>query len=455
MKKIIKDISPVIVFSLCITAFVFIFTRFFTKMDDGNFLGIALSPDFSYENFLAYRYNNISGRTINEFLVMFFCRHNIIFWKAFISGLLIFIVCFFNKLSSYFNGDFSKQQRQIFCALSFFMMMVSCLNPSVFWFAGSFTFLFPFAGLCATALPFVKYIYEKRFSLPCFAAGVSGCVAACSQEQGSVCCIALIICFFVFIKIKKLSFRPAFLFNLIVSVGLTVHLFTSPGMSERIKAEASGFARFEQMKVAEKLFCGVSVFFANSFYLSVVLIIVLVSMLTVMIYSFTKNKACYKKLLVFANAICVFICLGVNALCCVMGKGLAHMIIRRDFISGDYSIETKILISCGFILLLEIIVLSVFLAIKKPETGIPVLLCLSVGFGCGLMMSFSSSIFASGQRVFFFTNMFVVSACIILLSSMPQNKFSNRAYRLAVFYAVGTVVADIFAFTFAEHPLMG
>ena len=109
MKKTIKENYPLFVFGVTITAFVLIFTRFFMKMDDGNFLGIALAPDFTYEGFLTERYNNISGRTINEFLVMFFCRHNIIWWKLFISTLLIFIVCFFSYISvaeiGFLKGD--------------------------------------------------------------------------------------------------------------------------------------------------------------------------------------------------------------------------------------------------------------------------------------------------------------------------------------------------------------
>ncbi len=455
MKRIIKDNYPLFAFGVGITAFVLIFTRYFMKMDDGNFLGIATAPDFSYEEFLTYRYNNISGRTINEFIVMFFCRHNIILWKLFISSLLIFIVLFFNRLSTYFSGEFSKNQRQIFCASGIFMMMVSCLNPSVFWFAGSFTYLFPFAGLCAVSLPFIKYIYEKQVSLPACLLGILGCAAACSQEQGAICCIALVIIFFIFIRIKKLRFKPLFLLNLIAGVGFSVHLFTSPGMAQRSEMESTGFESFNSMGIMQKLFCGISVFFANSFYLSVVLIIVLVAFLSAMIFSVFKNSSVTKKALIVVNIFTVFVCLGVNIVCCIRGKGLAHVIIRRAFLSSSFSAESIALIVFGFLLVLLILCLSVFLAVKKPETGIPVLLCLSAGFGCGLMMGFSSSIFSSGQRVFFLTNMFIITALVILVSSVSKTTLSKKAYSLSVFYALATAIINIFAFTFAEHPLMG
>lgn len=455
MKKAIKDNLSLVIFGVGITAFMLIFTRFFMKMDDGNFLGIALAPDFSYKDFLTERYNNISGRTINEFLVMFFCRHNIIWWKLFTSALLVFIACFWNRLSSCFNGGFSKNQRQIFCVLGFFMMMVSCLNPSVFWFAGCITYLFPFAGLCAASLPFVIYLYENRLSVPAMVFSVLGCIAACSQEQGAVCCLCLVVVFFVFIKIRRLPFKTVFLLDLIVCVGLTVHLFTSPGMANRVENEAENFKRFEEMGLLDKLFCGISVFFANSFYLSVVLIILLTALMSVIIYSLSQNKPLTKKILLALNGFVGFALLAVNAACCVWGKGLAHVVMRRDFLKGELSPEAAVLIAFGFAVLGVIISLSVYLAVRKPQVGLPVLLCLAAGFGCAMMMGFSSSIFASGQRVYFMTNMLVITALVVMISAADKNKISQKAYSLAVFYASATAVVNIFAFTFAEHPLMG
>lgn len=455
MKKAIKSNYPFVIFSAGIVLFVLFFTRFFLKTDDGNFLGIALAEDFNYKGFLADRYNNISGRTINEFLVMFFCRHNIILWKLFVSAQLIFISYFFIKLSSYFDGEFSKIQRQTFCAFSFFIMMVSCLNPSVFWFAGSFTYLLPFWGLTAVAFPFLIYIYEKRLSIPFVIIGITGSIAAASQEQGAVCSVALIIILIIASKIKGNGFKLVFLVLLIISFHLLVYLFTSPGMAKRSEMEAGGFERYTEFSLGEKLFCGISAFFANSFYLSIVLILLLTALMSAMLYSLDETKRRGKKLLICTNATAVFICVFVNVVCCASGKGLSHMLIRKAFLTGDFSWQTKVLVAFGFLLLVMLIVLSIMLFIKNKEVGFPVLLCLCAGFGCAMMMSFSSSIFASGQRVYFLTNMFIITACVILLSSVKKTKLTDFSYKASVFYGCATAVLEVFAFTFFEHPLMG
>ncbi len=446
-----KAFQPITFFAIFISFFILVFTRLFMKMDDGNFLGIALSPDFSYTEFLTSRYMNISGRTVNEFLVLFFSRHNIILWKFFVIFLLIFIVFFFVKLSSFFVKNEREIKAQIFCCIGIFLMMVSCLNPAVFWFAGSVSYLLPFAGLCGAALPFLIYIYENKTSFYLGALGIISCIFACSQEQGAVLCVALTLYFIFVIKVRKLRLKSVFVLCFSVSLFFAFYLFSSPGMSNRLQAEAQGFERFLQFNVFDKIFVGLSVFFANSFYLSVVLILILIALLSLSIYEKTEKK----KALIILNSLSIFIVIFLNIFCCIFEKGLAHIIIRKAFLSGDFSLGSKALISGGFILILILIYLSIKLLILNRKIGFPVLMCLGAGLGSGVMMGFSSSVFSSGQRVFFFTNMFVITACVILFSSVQKSKIADKIFTVSAVYATLTVTVNIFAFTFAEFPLLG
>ncbi len=451
MKNKLKENQPLVVFGVFAGAFVLIFTRLFLKMDDGNFLGIALSPDFSYGNFLTQRYFNISGRTINEFLIMFFCRHNIILWKFFVIALLIFIAAFFTKLSTFFKRGNRKKQTQIFCCISMFLMMVSCLNPGVFWLAGSVSYLLPFGALCSVTLPFLIYIYENKFNLPCFLASMLACIFACSQEQGAVCCVALILVFFVCTKINRQKLKPVFTLPLLVSVFFTYYLFSSPGMSNRIEEEAKGFERFTELNAFDKIFMGLSVFFANSFYLSIVLILIFTALLSLALYEKTNHK----KLTVIFCGVAGFITVVLNVICCVFEKGLAHMTIRKAFLSGDFSLPQIALIAGGFALLINLLILIFAVTVKDFKIGLPVLICFGAGVCCGIMMGFSSSVFASGQRVFFFSNMFIICGCIILFSALKSSPFLNKIFTVSTAYATLTVIVNIFAFTFFEFPLLG
>ncbi len=135
----IKDNSPLIFFSAMIMFFSLFFTRYFIKMDDGNFMGIVSSTDFTYLGWLTERYNTLSGRTVGEFLMSFFLKQNIVFWQVLNALLIIYIVVFWYRLALSFKGGFTNKDKQIFVCCGIFLMFVMCLNPSVFWFAGSFT----------------------------------------------------------------------------------------------------------------------------------------------------------------------------------------------------------------------------------------------------------------------------------------------------------------------------
>ena len=89
-----KEFSPFIIFTVLITAFSLFYTRYFIKMDDGNFLGIVSSPDFTFAGWLTERYQTLSGRTVGEFLMSFFIRQDLIFWQIINALIIVYISSF-------------------------------------------------------------------------------------------------------------------------------------------------------------------------------------------------------------------------------------------------------------------------------------------------------------------------------------------------------------------------
>ena len=106
----LKSYSPLIIYSALIMVFSVFFTRYFIKMDDGNFMGIVSSPDFTYLTWLTKRYLALSGRTVGEFLLSYFLKQNIIFWQIINALLIIYIATFWYKLSKRFSGSGSDDR---------------------------------------------------------------------------------------------------------------------------------------------------------------------------------------------------------------------------------------------------------------------------------------------------------------------------------------------------------
>lgn len=449
MKKINDKNKTLLIYGLMIFVFYIFFMRFLVKTDDGNFLGIVFDPDFSRIGFLKERYQTLSGRTVGEFLVTVFYRLNPVVFKIISSLMVIYIGWFFCEISDYFSKGNDGKRRYIFCCSSMFLMLVSILNPAVFWFAGAFTYLWPFTGILLCISAPVFYIIKDRINPVMYVISFVSSALAAAQEQSAAAVLACYIVLLVFAYLKKKKLNVFLFLPLIPAAVCSYFLFTSPGAHRRGVLEAgNGFERFESMNVFEKLFCGYSVFIAHSVFLSFFLICILAFLL---IYTVIENK----KLRTVLYSFVVLVTVVLNAVLSIKNKGIAHMIIRSSLGSGNITADAWLLIGFGSAVILIILVLMIKLIISNKTVGLSVALCLAAGLGCALVMGFSSSIFASGQRVFFFTEMFIAAACVILYSPLEKNKFTSGIFASSLFYALGTYFVNCFAFTFFETPLMG
>ncbi len=447
-----KEFSPFVFFAVLITIFSLFYTRYFIKMDDGNFLGIVSAPDFTYIGWLTERYQTLSGRTVGEFLMSFFIRHDLIFWQIANALIIIYISSFIYRVSKHFSGGFNDKSKQIFCCSSMFLMLVSCLNPSVFWFAGSFTYLWPFAGVLLTISPLLFYILDNKFNNIAFIFSIFSAFVATAQEQSAAICSAIYLILIV-ITITKRSFKIRTLIPFIVLIITDFHLLNSPGAHERMElAIAESFPRFAEFSFFDKVFCGFSVFSANTFYLSNFLLLLFVALLSVKIYTLTNKN---KKLLIAINGFAIFTCIIVNYVASIIDKGLAHMIFRKCIIKNEYTFCFYLLISLSIILTLIIAYLVVRLLLLDKKLGLIIAVSSAAAFCSLVVLGFSSSIFLSGQRIAFFSNMLIATSCAVLFSSLPKNKLTKNLYISAVTYASLTFIINCFAFKLFELPLMG
>lgn len=447
-----KYFSPFIFYSFLILTFSLLYTRYFIKMDDGNFLGIVSAPDFTYSGWLTERYNTLSGRTVGEFLMSFFIRRHIIFWQIANAAIIVYITSFLYRLTKRFTGSFNDKEKQIFCCCGIFLMLVSCLNPSVFWLAGSFTYLWPFAGILLTISPLLFFLLDSKFNNWTFVLSIIFAPVSTMQEQSAAICTALYLILLIFTLIKH-SFKIRTLIPFIVLIVTDIHLFNSPGAHQRMElATAESFSRFADFNLFDKLFCGFSVFSANTYYLSNFLILLFIALLSIKLYHI-NNK--YKKALILINCFAIFTCIIANYISAIIDKGLAHMIFRKCIIKNEYTFSFYLLIFLAVILTLIIALMVLKLLMSDKKTGLIIAISSAAAICSLMVLGFSSSVFMSGQRIAFFSNMFIVASCAVLFASLPKNKLTNNLYKSAIIYSSATFIINCFAFKLFELPLMG
>lgn len=451
MKK--KENYPLIIFSFVTLAFFIFFTHLIIKTDDGHFLGILNEENFKLTEWLSQRYQTVSGRTVSEFLMMIFLKINPIFWKIFASFSFVFVTWFLQKLSGVFSGNLTQQQKNIFCCCVPFLVFIGALNSGAFWFAGSFTFLFPFTAFLLTVAPLTFEYFEIKYNkFVLNLVSVFASLLACSQEQTAALTIAFLLVLFVANAIKR-NLKVYHALPFIFCAASAVWLFTSPGMTGRIEMESGSFARFNEMNVFEKILCGFSNCFGYSFFMSLIVTGIFALLIFITVYSLYNGK----KEKIFAKIFLAFfvaVCGGLNVVYIAINRTIPDKGFEKLFKSGDYDFINILTLALCFVLLLLFAVMLVLIIRKDSKLGFTVSLLFAAAVCSGVVMGFSSSIYASGQRVFYFTDMLTLFASAVLISA-GKGKKNTVVYNAAVIVALIMFILNCFNFALLEIPIMG
>ncbi len=303
-----------------------------------------------------------------------------------------------------------------------------------------------------TISPLLFYVLEEKFNTVSFVFSLFSVLIATMQEQAAACTIATYLVL-IAITVYKRNFKVITLFQLIPMIVCTYHLLSSPGAQDRnLITIAEDFPRYADFGLFEKLFCGFASFSANTYFLSNFLTLLFVACLSIAVYNL-RNK--YKKILIAINLFSIFVCAIANYITAIFEKKLPHILFRECVISGNYNVSFYVLIVLSLILTLIISGLLIILLINDKKTGLFVCVSAAAGFCSLLIMGLSSSVFISGQRTAFMTNMFLISSCVVLFSTFEKNKLTNNLFKSAIVYACLTFTIDCFAFKLFELPLMG
>lgn len=446
--------SIIAAFSAAVLFFCTVFTRLILKTDDGHFLGILHRNGFTVTSWLHERYTTVSGRIVGEWLMINFLRLPLIFWKLFIAALIIYIMYFLCRLS-----DFSAKrqaQTEIYLRLLGAVGSISAMPQPVGVLVCRFVYISrsvrrpayhgdtshirgirrarEFYSICRRRDCFCRRGISR--AVMCRSARAAGDSADFSAYQ------------------RRLRFRQ-FIPLLPSAVSAAVLVF-SPGLRGRGAMEAaSGFERFSKMNIFEKLLCGFSNYFAFSFFFSLITTAVFLVLLGASVYEAFGGS---RRIKIISSIFAIFalvLCVGVNAAYIIIRRTTPDKGFEKMFKSGNYlPLELAVIALC-FVFLFSIFILIAALIKKNKKLGFTVGVLFSAAVCCAAVLGFSSSVYASGQRVFYFTEMFTLIACAAMYSSLSDSKakkFAGYAVPTAAFIFY---IINCFTYTFLEIPTMG
>lgn len=413
-----------------------------------------LSPDFSLYGFLSQRYLTWSGRTVGEALLMLFLRAPLVCWKLVNFGLLFYIAYFLCRLFTWAAGPLPARERILFGSASLWMIFFLSLNSPAFWFSATFFYVWPAAAMLYTLSPLVALLFGQKVRWRCLPLWCLAAVLAASQEQSCALTLTFFLLLLAALWLREKHFRPIFLLQLLILAAETAWVLLSPGGSARTADEAAAaYPNFPQLSLLQKLCGGLVNLLAHQFFYIQLIAILLLAFLSIATLQLAPKKW-LKILLAALNGIQFFLCVPFNLLLAATRGGFQWL--NAAFTGRAFDRAACLALTLGFLCLLADLALSLFLWFKRRDaTHAGVLLCILAAYASAMTISFSPTIYSSGQRVFFYTDILLLAAIGLTYCTLPQTKAVRRLRMGAYVYAGVNFTLDVILFTLLELPWLG
>jgi len=429
---------PFVLFALGAFLFFLLCTRLFVKTDDGHFFGLVNTPGFELLPWLEQRYITNSGRSLNEAVMMTFLRAPLWLWQLCSAACLSIIAWFLCKISG----------KHAFASALPLLILPTCLAVSVLWFAGSFTFLWPMAMLIICMIPCTFRLLNISFQPWLHVVSFLAAPLAASSEQPAAATIAMLVILNIFLALQK-KWRVGFVLPIIPAVLNAYFLFTSPGAAQRSLAEARGsFPAFLDMALPGQFLAGLSNYLAYALFLSI-------PVMTVFLLLLYHHLNIHKRFVKVHAIAWGTLALGGNAAAILLRRQNPNMLFMNMFAHGQICWLGVVLLGIAVLFLLSIILLLCVLIKQKRVLGLSVGLCFAAAVGCGVAPGFSGSLYASGQRVFFFSEVFFLIAAALLFGVAQDTKSMRKLQKAVIITAICFAVFQLMSFQLLEIPFMG
>ena len=439
---------PFALFALGVFAFYLLCTRLFVKMDDGHFLGFLHSPGFELVPWLQQRYVTNSGRTIGEALMMTFLRAPLWVWQLLSAAALSVTAWFMCRVCAAGQGAVPGKRRVSFACALVLLVLPTGMSAGAFWFAGSFTFLWPMAALVLCVTPHVFALLGITQQRWVYAVSFAAAPVAASSEQAAAAVIAALVCLNIFMAIRKQWHVWAAL-PVIPAGAATWFLFNAPGAALRSAAEARrSFPAFLDMGLLGRFLAGFSNYLAYALFLSI-------PVMTIFLLLLYHNLRGHKRL-VKAHGICwAALCVGGNLATLLLRRQNPDMFFEAAHAHAQFDWYSAALLAVSALFFISILWLIVLLIKQNRALGLGVGLCVAAAVGCGIAPGFSGSLYASGQRIFFFSEIFLLIAAALLYGSAQPVKYTQAVHKIAVALAGAFALFQLLGFQLLEIPFMG
>ena len=427
-------------------------------------------------------------RLFSDYFYAIFIQ-NIALWKfvnAVIAGLLVFGIwrtaCGPSSFEDYEDNTRRKNLvliASLICVL-FFLIYPNAVTSSVFWYTGSFNYLWPVTAMLFGLMPFIFLIkgespYPKKVWIPI---GIFASICAGFNEQTTAVALGVSLLILIYCLIKKRKIPKLLFVHFAIIAICAIYFLYSVFFSSRLAggSEIALFPEYAEFGLRHKLMLGVNVMTNHLLRSSSLLFFVFAMLAGILAAVRLKGKNIIVRMLSFLPAF--YILLNIVPFRFVLSGTWNHPEKYTGILGVDSAFETEpswfdflhrvIPLNWGpterdtFMAILALIIVllvlyPLFFAFKKISTRLLASLLYLAALASGAIMGFSPTVFASGSRPYFLANVILLLLCAMLLkeglsekTSPVANDFTGATNRSKVFIGIISLIAvySIFMYKF-------
>jgi hypothetical protein len=421
-----KEYYPFFIFGI-----IFFIAQCFINLypgDDTYFIE-TVSKSKSIIDFVIMRYETWSGRVASEFFISIFSVLNLWIWRILNTLVAVSFIIFLSKiikLSIEKKNSYKNIVVNSFVCLSFFIVPISVTTRSCSWFTGSFFYLWP-TFLCFVGMsPFIYKLYNKGITKKHAIISVLSAVYASYMEQtGSVLiCFGIITLLYLYKRDHKF-YLFLFLQNLFMLLNFMISILAPGNTLRNISETKTWYPEFDNLSLFQKLYQGVS--WTHSHLVRESTFIMLTVSLLLFIIFINKNNKLSIRIVAFIPSL-YFIGSSIPFNKLVLSTTSYEYNYDIENILGKLFFNPMSNIIPSFIssVIIFSIIILFFLCVKNKAERYLCIIFYLASLASGYILGFSPTIFASGPRIFFMTNMLFIIVCGILLKIMLEEVTINK-----------------------------
>lgn len=419
-KNNLKYINTIVIMCIfCIYIFINLNIKNMNTSDDAIFLkDFKLNYNGNYLSFFKFRYQEWTSRSIIEYFLTFFVQH-IMLWRIVnaiamttVSVLPAFIV--------------KKNPTAFDITLNFllFLLIPIGIIRETGWVATTTNYLWVMACGLVSVYPTIRYIRDQYVSKKMIFFSLMLSLYANNQEQMVILLILIFSsCLFVLWKSnKKTGLVASFLGVSILSL---IYILTCPGNEARTIVETRNFLPgFPEYTLLYKIYLGYTTTLMHLYYNLDPFIAFFSLSITALGLSRFRNwfhtiLSCLPMVIYFFN------------------QSIIEKITKNYNLSdGDWHLSLTLIVTIVSILY----ILSIYVTCTNMQQFIISLIMLLVGLFIRMILGFSPTLWASGNRTYFFTYVIFMMAVLFNFSKINRR---NILSPIAGYYVALSVTACI------------